>query len=214
MTAKSPVGEMQTCSRRSDGALLARIDRLVVGAVLLVLRRAWRRYRAAAECGRQPGSPRRAPGRKGRSAGSPRRASPFSSTVASSEPIRQALPPWPNSMRSPGLMRLAGRAKAFQRSGRDAHVQGERHFGHDVLAALAQAFELRRDHLRIVENQRVAGAQEGRQVQNAVIRKRLFLLRIGRRADARCRAGLRASAQYFPRGDRNRTGRRASNSLL
>ena len=46
---------------------------LVVGAVLLVGRRAWRRYRAAAACRRARRSPGRAPGRGRRTTASPRR---------------------------------------------------------------------------------------------------------------------------------------------
>ena len=93
------------------------IDGLVVAAVALVVRRASRRCRAAAACGRPRAAPRRGTRPTDRSASSTSPPSPFSSTVASSWPRKQALPSWPKRMRSPTARRLPGRAKASQRSG-------------------------------------------------------------------------------------------------
>ena len=108
--------EMQPGGRRRDGALLAGIDGLVVGAVALVVRPlrgdVGRQRHVADRCP----APRREMRRKGRRQAAPRRPRASPATVASSAPSRQALPSWPKLMRSPGATRLAGRRKASQRS--------------------------------------------------------------------------------------------------
>ena len=150
-------------------------------------------------------SSRYGPARSNASSTSP--ASPLARTPwrsSSRQGTLAALPP--KRTRSPTASRLAGRASARQRSPSTRLVR--LNSTRDVdLAAHAHAFERRRDDARVVEDQRIAGAQETRQIAHDCVVERLRRARphdqqargIARRSRGAGRCGRRAA--------RNRTGR-------
>ncbi len=102
-------------------------------------------------------------------------------------------------MRSPILMRLPGLAKAFQRSGADAHVKRCRDLLAGSAVAITDAFELGGNDLGVVENQRVPCPQERRKIADSMIAEDSFGSADRRRAGARCRAARRPQRDPFIR---------------
>ena len=210
--ARTALGEMQPGGRRRDGALLAREDRLVVAPVGSVLGRGGRRCRAAAARGRSRRSPRRATGparskRERHLAGLAllldRRVEPGDEAGVVVRPRRTGC----GRRGEPLRRRAPAPASAMDRARRmSVTLMPAPTPSRDPLAV-----ELGRDHLGVVEDQRVAGRAAGPAGRGRSGRRAPRPAR--RRAGARRRAAASAGARSAPRAGRNRTGRRACRCL-
>ena len=94
---------------------------------------------------------------------------------------------WPKCRRSPSCSRFAGRASARQQSSAQALDQRHRDVGGEI-AAPPHAFQRGGDDARVVEHQRIALAQQLRQVAHAAVRER----RLARRHHEHARRVARA----------------------
>ena len=122
--------------------------------------------------------------------------SPFASTVASSWPRKQTLPSSPKRTMSPGASFFAGRTKARQREPSIRSVQGRLDLAASASRPMRRPISRAGMTLRVVDDERVAGAQQVRQVAR----------RCGRRARA-----ARPHHQQ-PRASRGTAGRSAMRS--
>ncbi len=73
---------------------------------------------------------------------------------------------------------LARLGEGLPAVGADAHVQRGRHLLATGAVAMADTLELGGNDLGVVENQRVASLQEGREIADAMIRQVVFRTRI------------------------------------